>query len=140
VTVTAQQRREIFQRAGKCCEYCRFGGGRQPLSFHVDHVIALKHGGSDDHDNLCLACAPCNQHKGAEVAAIDPLTSEATKLFNPRQQKWDEHFQINSDASLSGITAEGRATVLVLRMNEEERVEQRHGETLLGNYPCQTNS
>ena len=90
-------------------------------------------------DNLCLSCSECNLFKGSTVAAIDPLTDEATRLFNPRQQNWDEHFQINSDASLSGLTPEGRATVIVLRLNEEERVEQRYGERLLGNYPCQSN-
>lgn len=28
---------------------------------------------------------------------------------------------------------------MVLRLNEKERVEQRYGEILLGNYPCQSN-
>lgn len=37
------------------------------------------------------------------------------------------------------MTPEGRATILVLRMNEAPRVEQRLGERLLGNYPCQSN-
>ena len=70
--------------------------------------------------------------------AIDPLTDEASRLFNPRQQVWDEHFRINSEGSLSGLTPEGRVTVAVLRLNEPERVEQRYGERLLGNYPCQS--
>lgn len=67
---------------------------------------------------------------------IDPQSGVATRLFNPRQQAWNNHFQLNSDGSLSGKTPEGRATVHVLRMNEEERVEQRQDEMLLGNYPC----
>lgn len=71
---------------------------------------------------------------------IDPQSGVATRLFNPRQQNWDVHFQIDADASLSGKTPEGRATVRVLRVNEEERVEQRQDEMLLGNYPCQKNA
>lgn len=140
MTVSAQQRRFVFERAGRCCEYCRFGGGRQAVDFHIDHIVAIKHGGGDDNDNLCLACAECNLFKGADVAAIDPLTGEATRLFNPRRQNWDEHFQVNPDASLSGLSPEGRATVLVLRLNESPRIEQRFGEMLLGNYPCQKKS
>ncbi|MDE2636058.1 MAG: HNH endonuclease [Chloroflexota bacterium] len=107
--------------------------------FQIDHIIPIRHGGSALLDNLCLACADCNQYKGPEVAMIDPQTGVATRLFNPRQQAWNNHFRLNSDGSLSGKTPEGRATVRVLRMNEEERVEQRHGEMLLGNYPCSKN-
>ena len=66
------------------------------------------------------------------------MTNDATRLFNPRQQNWQDHFLINPDASLSGNTPEGRATTLVLRMNESLRIEQRFDERLLGNYPCQT--
>ncbi len=139
MTISAQQRRYVFERAGRCCEYCRVGDGREPIAFQIDHIIPIKHGGEDLIDNLCLSCAECNRHKGSEVAAIDPLTKEATKLFNPRQQTWDEHFQVNPDASLAGISPERRATLAVLRMNEAPRIEQRYGEALLGNYPCQSN-
>lgn len=140
MTVSAQQRRHVFERAGRCCEYCRVGDGREPIAFHIDHIHAIKHGGEDRVDNLCLSCSECNLYKGAEIAALDPLTNEATKLFNPRQQTWREHFEIKPDASLAGRTPEGRATVAVLRMNEAPRREQRYGEVLLGNYPCQKNS
>ena len=136
---SARQRREVLERAGGCCEYCRRSVDVRLARFEIDHIVSLKYGGGDSVDNLCLTCAPCNRYKGAEVAAIDPLTDEATRLFNPRLQKWSEHFQINSDASLAGTSPEGRATVLVLRMNEAPRVEQRFGERLLGNYPCQKN-
>ena len=139
MTVGSQQRRTVFERAGDCCEYCRIAGDDRYVSFEIDHIVSLKHGGSDEDENLCLACVPCNRSKGADVAAIDPQTGEATKLFNPRQQNWNEHFHVNPDGSLSGLTSEGRATVTVLRLNEEQRVEQRYDESLLGNYPCQSN-
>ena len=139
MAISSQQRRIIYERAGNCCEYCRIAEDDRYVSYEIDHIVSLKHGGSDDDENLCLACVPCNRSKGAEVAAIDPESGEATRLFNPRQQDWDEHFLINSDCSLMGLTPEGRATVMVLRLNEEQRVEQRYGESLLGNYPCQSN-
>ena len=137
MAVTAEQRRTVIARAGGCCEYCRIAQVDRLVSYEIDHIFPLKHGGKDVDENLCLACMPCNRQKGPEVAAVDPQTDEATKLFNPRQQHWREHFEIKSDASLAGLTPEGRATVAVLRMNEAPRVEQRHGEALLGNYPCQ---
>jgi hypothetical protein len=103
----------------------------------VDHIIATKHGGVDEDDNLCLACYKCNGYKGSNVAALDPLTGDATKLYDPRQQTWDDHFQVNTDATLSGLTPEGRATIRVLRINDDERVKQRLGELMTGDYPCQ---
>ena len=105
--------------------------------FQIDHIIPVKHGGSDDNDNLCLACLKCNSFKGPNVAALDPETGEATKLFNPRQQKWSEHFQIEPDASLTGIGPEGRATIVVLRINEESRVKHRRMLLTLGEFPCE---
>jgi hypothetical protein len=99
--------------------------------------VPIKHGGDDDDGNLCLACPECNGYKGSNVAALDPLTRDATKLYDPRQQNWDDHLQINSDASLTGLTAEGRATIHVLRLNDEERVKQRLAELMTGDYPCQ---
>lgn len=98
--------------------------------------MAIKHGGTDDDNNLCFACYKCNGYKGSNVAAIDPLTDEATKLYNPRQQKWDDHFELKSDATVVGLTPEGRATILVLRINDKKRVKQRQGELLIGEYPC----
>jgi hypothetical protein len=106
------------------------------VRFHVDHIIALKHDGTDTDDNLCLACPDCNTHKGENVAALDPLTRAANKLYDPRHQNWDDHFTINPDATLSGQTPEGRTTIFVLRINDDERVIQRLAELNLGDYPC----
>ena len=101
MTITASQRRLVFERAGRCCEYCRRGDGIQSTAFQIDHIMPLKHGGPDSSDNLCLSCAPCNLSKGPEVAAIDPFTGEASLLFNPRIHDWREHFVINPDATLT---------------------------------------
>lgn len=38
---------------------------------HLDHLIALQHGGATTDANLALACIECNQSKGADLAAID---------------------------------------------------------------------
>ncbi len=137
MTISVRQRRLIHELAGGCCEYCRLGRGEQSAKFHIDHIIAIKHGGEDMNQNLCLACLDCNLKKGANVAALDPLDGKPTTLFHPRLQVWNEHFQIEDDASVMGITPEGRTTVSVLGINSEIRRRQRYKEMLLGNYPCQ---
>jgi hypothetical protein len=137
MSISNAQRRQIRQQANDCCEYCRVSQSGSLARFHVDHIIAIKHGGSDTEDNLCLACPECNTYKGTNVAALDPLTRDATKLYDPRQQKWDDHFEIKSDATLAGLTPEGRATVHVLRVNDVERVTLRLGALTVGEYPCQ---
>ncbi len=137
MSISNEQRQLVRERAGNCCEYCRISQSGRLARFHVDHIIATKHGGTDDDDNLCLACAKCNGYKGSNVAALDPLTGNAAKLYHPHQQKWDEHFNINSDATLSGLTPEGRTTLTVLRINDIQRVKHRLGELAVGDYPCQ---
>ncbi len=90
----------------------------------MEHIVARKHGGNDEADNLALACDRCNSHKGANLTGVDPDTGEITKLFNPRQDAWKEHFKI-ADVLIVGLTPVGRTTVFVLNMNEERRVRLR---------------
>lgn len=136
MSVTDAQRRIIRELAGTCCEYCRVAQDDRLSTFQIDHIIPVKHGGSDDTENLCLACLKCNSFKGPNVAALDPATGEATRLYDPRRQHWEDHFQINPDATLAGTSPEGRATVIVLRINEESRVKHRRMMMFLGGYPC----
>lgn len=35
--------------------------------FHVDHIIPLARGGSNNPDNICCSCAPCNLSKGSKL-------------------------------------------------------------------------
>jgi hypothetical protein len=136
MSISDTQRQLVRERARNCCEYCRVSQSVRLVRFQVDHIIAIKHGGTDDNDNLCLACYKCNSYKGSNVAALEPLTNNATKLYHPRQQKWGDHVKINSDAILSGLTPEGRTTLFVLRINDQQRVKQRVGEMTVGDYPC----
>jgi hypothetical protein len=140
MSLSDAQRQLVRERAGNCCEYCRVPQSARLVRFQVDHIIAVKHGGTDDSDNLCLACYKCNSYKGSNVAALDPLTNNATKLYHPRRQKWEEHFKINPDATVSGKTPEGRTTLFVLRINDQQRVNQRVGEMAVGDYPCQSST
>lgn len=63
------QRKRIKQRDDHTCRYCgqkgdsRWGPDRR--SWHIDHVEAFSKGGSDEDDNLVLACQTCNLAKSA---------------------------------------------------------------------------
>jgi len=134
--ITRSQRQVVRNRAGDCCEYCLLPSSAGTVAFHVDHIIPVKHGGSDDVRNLCLACYKCNAHKSHDLAGIDPQTGTLTPLYHPRRQVWSEHFSIQADMRIEGLTPEGRTTVLVLQMNDQDRVENRQLLAELGEYPC----
>jgi hypothetical protein len=92
--------------------------------FHIEHVMPRKHGGASTETNLALACHACNLHKGPNLSGIDPDTGSVVLLFNPRIQKWDDHF-VEQGAHIVGITSQGRATVRVLVMNDLARLRLR---------------
>ncbi len=89
-----------------------------------DHIIAKQHGGKTRADNLALACARCNLHKGPNIAGVDPQTAKLTRLFNPRTDRWTDHFRWRK-ARLVGPSAIGRTTVVVLAINHPYRVALR---------------
>lgn len=123
--IGSQTRTKVRERAQNACEYCHLHQNDSPLAaLHVEHIIPKTHGGSDDLDNLALACIDCNLHKGTNLTGIDPQTSKVTELFHPRRQLWDEHFELQG-VSLAGKTAIGRTTVRVLNVNSEDQVALR---------------
>ncbi len=136
MSITRAQRQIVRERAGGCCEYCRLPESGGTLSFHIDHIIPIKHGGEDHVDNLCFACYKCNGHKGYEIAGFDPADRALTRLYHPRDQHWDSHFTLLEDMEIAGLTPEGRTTVYVLQMNDSERVTNRQLLAELGDYPC----
>jgi hypothetical protein len=85
----ARTRRLVRQRAQGRSESCRLPQAAQPfIAFHIEHIIAKVHGGSDDAMNLCTACERCNSFKGTNLSGIDPATGDVERLFDPRQQNW----------------------------------------------------
>jgi len=115
---------EVRRRAAGRCEYCLFPEPSSELSFHIDHIIAQKHGGQGDSENLAWACFSCNLRKGPNIAGLDPETGELTPLFNPRTDPLSMHFGWNG-VWLRGKTPIGRATVAVLDINHVDSVAVR---------------
>jgi 5-methylcytosine-specific restriction endonuclease McrA len=123
--MTPAERIRVRERAANRCEYCQTNQEDSPLAaLHVEHIRPIKHGGTDEESNLCLACIDCNLHKGPNLTGVDPLTDEVTLLFHPRMQAWDDHFSWEG-THIIGKTAIGRTTIRVLCMNSDEQLELR---------------
>lgn len=138
--VPGELRNLVTDRAQNCCEYCRLQSRFSADSFTIDHILPSSRDGLTVAENLALCCHGCNQHKSIKTSAIDPLTGLSAQLFNPRQQRWDEHFAWNEDFTLMlGLTPTGRATILALSLNRKGLVNLRRALYLIGEHPPKLN-
>src|SRR5436309_2688160 len=107
------------------CGYCLSPQGLVMAKLEVEHIIprsAFTHDdpAADSEANLWLACPICNGHKSDKTSAIDPETGETAPLFNPRTQRWLDHFSWSADGiRIIGLTSLGRATVIALRLSDD---------------------
>ena len=122
----------VRDRAGNVCEYCRLPqASSRYVCFHVEHIIARRHKGPSEADNLAVACGFCNHHKGPNIAGIDPESGRLVPLYHPRRDRWSDHFKWE-DTMIVGKTPEGRTTVELLAMNDWQRLELRENLRSLG--------
>ena len=117
-------RRAVRERATSRCVYCLIPEALSFRTHHVDHSIALKHGGATDTDNLALTCSISNIRKGTDLSSIDPESHEIERLFNPRTDYWNDHFRLRGELIVP-ITAVGRTTASLLELNAELRIVER---------------
>ncbi len=117
-------RRLVEERANRLCEYCLLPADVTFFPHEIDHVIAEKHGGETNADNLAFTCWRCNRHKGSDLGSFDPQTGAFSFLFNPRTQQWDEHFKLE-ELQIVGLTSQGRTTARLLQFNSDERLAER---------------
>lgn len=134
VRIPEALRRLVIERASGCCEYCRLAAADNFLAHEIDHIIAQKHRGTTTEDNLALSCFDCNRHKGSDIASIDPDTQHVVRLFNPRRDVWGDHFRLDG-AQIVPLTAVGRVTEYVLKLNSDEQLIKRAALVRLGRYP-----
>jgi hypothetical protein len=134
--ISAELRRLVEERAGGACEYCRIREVDTFVGCHVDRIIAEKHGGLTVEGNLAYSCAVCNRAKGTDIASRVPGTDKLVRLFNPRIDRWDDHFRIDLDSlEICPLTDVGGVTVKVLALNQIERVLERVALVEVGHYP-----
>ncbi len=120
---------------GQCC-YCQTQEANSGIPLSFDHIIPQSKGGKTTFENLCLACRTCNEFKSDATDSVDLLTGESVSLFNPRRQKWSDHFEWSEDGTkILGITSTGIATVTSLRMNHAAIVVARTRWVFIGWHP-----
>lgn len=133
MVVPPATRRLVSERAGARCEYCKipeeeFAAAtrfvvehiRPRSAFHDDDPLR------DDPGNLAWACPLCNSHKWKRTMAPDPETGELCALFNPRKERWEDHFLPQPSGRITGRTPKGRATRAALQLDAPERVLSRN--------------
>lgn len=118
------------------CGYCQTQQAVIGIALHIEHIIPLATGGSSEQDNLWLACASCNNRKGTQTQATDPVGKKLVPLFNPRAQAWHTHFAWSDDGTeIIGLTPTGRATVGALELNHPFMLRARRRWVRAGWHP-----
>ncbi len=134
--LSTKLRQQIEQDAGHRCGYCLSDETLTGIPLSVEHIFPEALGGKTIHDNLWLACRPCNEYKGIQIQATDPETGQKAPLFHPRQDRWHEHFDWNEEGCyIIAKTATGRATVVALQLNRELLVKARKRWVMVGWHP-----
>jgi hypothetical protein len=132
--ISESQRRFVAERAEHRCEYCLVHEDDSYSPHQIDHIVSRKHGGLSELDNLAYACLRCNAWKGSDIGSLDPQTGELVSLFNPRRQRWSDHFVFRGSV-IEPLTAEGNATARLLKLNLDKRVAERQLLAAAGRYP-----
>lgn len=120
MTIGDATRKRVRERANYLCKYCHSSEEASAAQFAIDHILPRSLNGSDDLGNLALACQRCNGYRYNFTSGIDPVTQDVVALFNPRRQKWSEHFMWAADGlRILGSTLMGRATCDRLDLNDD---------------------
>lgn len=118
--LSASLKKRVRHSAKNRCGYCLSPQRLVMARLEIEHIIPISRGGTDDEDNLWLACPICNGHKADKINGIDPITGHTVPLFNPRNQIWSAHFEWDSSGLfISGKTSIGRATIDALHLNDD---------------------
>lgn len=121
--VPASLRRQIFHKAQHRCGYCLTPQSVIGPLLELEHLIPLAIGGTNDENNLWVACPVCNGAKSDRISAPDPETNTIVPLFNPSKDFWKAHFCWQENGTIIlGLTQVGRATVSLLNMNHPDMV------------------
>ena len=134
--ISTETRNAVARRANFVCEYCLIAETDAYFKFQIEHIISRKHGGTSDLENLALACVFCNRYKGSDIATISPETGELVRLYNPRTDRWREHFRLNG-LIIEPLTEIGEATIRILQMNHEDQILERQVLARRKRYPSE---
>jgi hypothetical protein len=122
--VSPELREFVASRANFVCEYCLISEEDTYFGCQVEHIISRKHGGLSKPENFAYACVFCNRFKGSDIASLSAETNELSRFYNPRTDRWREHFNLIGITILP-LTPVAEATVRILQINSEERLLER---------------
>lgn len=97
-------------------------------------LLAMKHGGGTTSENLAYACVFCNRSKGSDIGSIIWRTREFTRFYNPRSDRWSDHFRLQN-ATIDSKTDIGEVTARILGFNDADRLLERQLLIVRGKYP-----
>ncbi len=136
MTISDTIRERVKEASRNRCGYCQMSAEYVYSPMEIDHIIPKAMDVAGDEENLWLACPRCNNFESDQTYATDPITEKEIKLFNPRLQKWTEHFAWSEDGGHAiGQTPCGRATVIALRINIDAAVAFRRLLASIGRHP-----
>ena len=127
---------QVALRAGHRCEYCHAPEAVFNFPLEVEHIVPLSRGGEDTATNWALACRACNLYKATHLTGSDPESHAVVRLFHPREDRWEEHFQVGTQSGeIMGCSPVGRATLARLEMNSMAQMTARQQWMRLGFFP-----
>jgi hypothetical protein len=130
------RREEVSKRAKELCEYCLSPEDFSNSTVELDHIIPIAKKGETVSENLAFSCSGCNKYKSQRIEGFDEQTESKVSFYNPRKDVWREHFMWSEDfMEIIGITAKGRVTVKVLRLNRQRVINLRRILILAGEHP-----
>lgn len=102
------------------CGYCLSPQKLVMARLEIEHIVPRAVGGSSDEANLWVRCPLCNRYKADRIQAMDRVSGQTVPLFNPRLQRWSDHFQwTDGGLRIIGTTPTGRATVALLHLDDD---------------------
>jgi HNH endonuclease len=121
-------------RANFRCEYCRLSAVHSYFPYHIEHIISLKHGGLTISLNLAYACPLCNLYKGSDLGTFIDNPTELVRFFNPRTDKWDDHFYAENTGLIIAKTDIGAATIKIFKFNHVDSLIERSEMIRFGSF------
>jgi len=117
--ISKKLRFEVFKRDEFVCQYC--GSNPPSVILHVDHIISVKDGGSNEIDNLLTACESCNLGKGATpLKEIPSSLRDRAKEISEREEQLKGYNKILLDKA---ERIESQAWIVVSALENDQQVD-----------------
>ncbi len=118
--IPADVEERVRRDARDRCGYCLSPQQLVMARLEIEHIIPRARGGTSAEANLWLSCPLCNRFKADRISARDPESGADVLFFNPRTERWSEHFRWSEDGlRVIGLTSTGRATVSALHLDDD---------------------